>query len=82
MGSKRAARGVLELGLHKGLEGSRRRVERLRPSSPHICCTDQVIGCDDVDKRKVGGQKANIVAVCRSGVLHMHFTERGAHMMG
>jgi len=35
-------------------------------------CTDQVIGYDDVDKRKVGGQKVNIVAVCRSGVLHVH----------
>jgi len=32
-------------------------------------CTDQVIGCDDVDKRKVGGQEFNVVAVCRSGVL-------------
>jgi len=32
-------------------------------------CTDQVIGCDDVDKRKVGGQEVNVVAVCRSGVL-------------
>ena len=27
-------------------------------------CTDQVIKCDDVDKRKVGGQEVNIVAVC------------------
>ena len=26
-------------------------------------CTVQVIGCDDVDKRKVGGQEVNIVAV-------------------
>jgi len=34
----------------------------------HAICTDQVIGCDDVDKRKVGGQKVNIVAVCTSGV--------------
>ena len=34
-----------------------------------VFCTDQVIGCDDVDKRKVGGQEVNVVAVCRSGVL-------------
>jgi len=26
-------------------------------------CTVQVIGCDDVDKRKVGGQEVNIVTV-------------------
>jgi len=32
-------------------------------------CTDQVIGCDDVDKRKVDGQEVNIVAVCENGVL-------------
>jgi len=32
-------------------------------------CTDQVIGCDDVDKRKVGGQEVNIVAVYGSGIL-------------
>jgi len=32
-------------------------------------CTDQLIGCDDVDKRKVGGQEVNVVAVCRSGIL-------------
>ena len=32
-------------------------------------CTDQVIGCDDMDKRKVDGQEVNVVAVCRSGVL-------------
>jgi len=32
-------------------------------------CTDQVIGCDGVDKRKVGGQEGNIVAVYGSGVL-------------
>ena len=32
-------------------------------------CTDQVIGCDDVDKRNVGGQEVNIVAVYGSGVL-------------
>ena len=32
-------------------------------------CTDKVIGCDDVDKRKVGGQEGNIVVVYGSGVL-------------
>jgi len=34
-----------------------------------VCCTDQVIGCGDVDKRKVGGQEVNIVAVYGSDVL-------------
>ena len=34
-------------------------------------CTLDLSGwrCDDVDKRKVGGQEVNIVAVCRTGVL-------------
>jgi len=34
-----------------------------------VYCTDQVIGRDDVDKRKVDGQEVNIVTVCGSGVL-------------
>ena len=32
-------------------------------------CTDQVIGCDDVVKRKVGSQEVNVVVVCKGGVL-------------
>jgi len=37
-----------------------------------ILCTDQVIGCDDMDKRKVGGQEVNTVVVYGSGVLRVH----------
>ena len=32
-------------------------------------CTDQVIGGDDVDKRKVGSQEVNVVVECKSDVL-------------
>jgi len=34
-----------------------------------VLCTDQVIGCDDVDKKKVGSQEVNVVVVCKGGVV-------------